>query len=190
MTPSLMGRWQTRFWLIIVIGIPMSTLFAYLYRGSGQLLTPIPLYMLGYILAFGVAWDMLYQLVLTHGRWDYDWPAVYQLISGFTEGMAVYLLIRFVGIPGIARGSLSLSRFWLAYGAVWLAMYLWLFCFMRAVFVRWRFRAGRFGGYRRWKRHCGDDGAVEASSVRTGSSGSRPSGSDDDRPACGHFPTQ
>jgi hypothetical protein len=146
-TPSLMGRWQTRLWLMIFIGLPISALFVYLYRGAGARFTPVPLYMLGYVLLFGVVWDVLYQFVITRAQWDYDWPAAYQFIVGFTEGVLIYLLIRFTGLPGIAKGGVSLGRFWLAYGAIWLTTYTWLFFFMRAVFVRWRFRAGQFGKF-------------------------------------------
>lgn len=136
MTPTLMGRWQTRTVMFATLGLLVTLVFVLLYR------TPVFLYVLGYIYVFGLIWDIIY-IGLQRFRWDRDWPAAFQVLNGFTEGALVYLLIWFVGLPGIPQASVNLLAFILHYGLVWLLIFLWVQGPMRTIFPFWRFHGGQ-----------------------------------------------
>ncbi|CAA9573114.1 MAG: hypothetical protein AVDCRST_MAG88-2540, partial [uncultured Thermomicrobiales bacterium] len=70
MTPTLLGRWQTRFLLLSTIGFVLTLPF--LFFGL------TPLINLVLVIAVGFLWDVLWQF-LTRLRWDRDWPPAYQL---------------------------------------------------------------------------------------------------------------
>jgi uncharacterized membrane protein len=146
-TPNLVGRWQTRLYLLGLIGGIIALGFVWRYNASipySHRDRWIPLFVLAYLLLFGFVWDMIYQ-VIVHRRWDYDWPGAYVLIAGIIEGAVVFLLIRFVGLPLIPKGSVDFGHFILEYGVIWTFTYFWVQFLMRAIFIRWRFRAARFG---------------------------------------------
>lgn len=136
MTPSLVGRWHTRFVMLLTLGVAISVVFALIYDDS------VFFFVLGYVLAFGFVWDVLY-IWLQKWRWDRDWPAAFQIINGLVEGVLIFLLIDGLGLPGIEAGSVPLELFVLHYGLVWLAIFLWVQGPMRVVAPHWRFRGGR-----------------------------------------------
>ncbi len=147
MTPNLVGRWQTRLYLLGLIGGMIALLFVWRYNMRIPYTNRnrwIPEYVVAYLIIFGFVWDVIYQTIL-HFRWDYDWPGAYSLIAGILEGALVFLLIRFVGLPLIPKGSVDFGHFALEYGVIWTFTYFWVQFVMRALFIRWRFRAARFG---------------------------------------------
>jgi len=148
-TPNIIGRWQTRLYLIGLLGGLIGLLFVWRYNSFipySNKYRWIPEYVVGYVLVFGFLWDLLYQGI-TRLRWDNDWPGAFFFISGGIEGVLVFLLIRFVGLPLIPKGSVDFGHFWLEYGVVWLFTYFWVQFLMRAIFINWRFRQARFGTY-------------------------------------------
>ena len=147
MTPNLTGRWQTRLYLLGLIGGIIALGFVWRYNSFYPFWSRnrwIPEFVLGYIILFGMVLDVIYQ-VITRRQWDYDWPAAYYTAAGIFEGALVFLLIRFVGLPLIPKGSVDFGHFILEYAVIWLFTYFWVFFMMRAIFIRWRFRAARFG---------------------------------------------
>lgn len=140
MTPTLMGRWQTRLAMLGTLGALVTLIFALLRGPEG--FNETFFYVLGYVALFGLAWDFVF-IRLQRLRWDRDWPGVFQFISGICEGALVFALIQSAGLPGIERGSVSFLLFLSHYGLVWLAIYAWVQGPMRAVFPRWRFTGGR-----------------------------------------------
>jgi hypothetical protein len=134
MTPTLLGRWQTRIVLLATIGLLITLLFALV--GSSWAYV----YVLVYVAAFGVFWDVAY-IALQQLRWDRDWPAAFQIFNGFVEGAFLYLVIRAVGLPGVPS-DLPLALFVAQYGLVWLAIFLWVQGPMRTLFPFWRFHGG------------------------------------------------
>jgi hypothetical protein len=148
-TPNLIGRWQTRLYLLGLIGGMIALLFVWRYNSFipySHRDRWIPLFVLVYILLFGFIWDIPYQAVL-YRHFEFDWPGTYTFITGVLEGVFVFLLIRFVGLPLIKKGAVDFGHFWLEYGVIWLFTYLWVQTLMRAIFIRWRFRQARFGNY-------------------------------------------
>jgi hypothetical protein len=148
-TPNLIGRWQTRLFLLGLIGGVIALAFVWRYNATipySHRDRWIPLFVLGYIILFGFFWDMLYQVIL-HRHFEFDWPNTYTTIAGVVEGGLVFLLLRFVGLPFITKGAVDFGHFWLEYGVIWLVTYLFVQTLMRAFFPRWRFRQARFGTY-------------------------------------------
>ena len=139
MTPTLAGRWQSRFLLLGTLGTIISIGFAWLYQSA------MPLILLIVVAMFGLVWDVLYNALQTL-RWDHDWPPTFQLIAGIIEGLFVFLLV----VVG-SRHALTLpmplptaSQFWLHYAVVWLATFAASQSVMRLIFPRWRFHGGEW----------------------------------------------
>ncbi|MBD2664169.1 hypothetical protein B6N60_03798 [Richelia sinica FACHB-800] len=143
MTPTLLGRWQTRILLLSTVGVLVSIPFAIGLIGPGA--NTVYFAILAYVAIFGLAWDILYNY-LQKSRWDRDWPAVYQLFAGIWEMVFVFCgvkLFAFLPIP-IPDDELSIGIFLLHYSCVWLAVFISSQSLMRIIFPRWRFRGGQW----------------------------------------------
>ncbi|MDY6940379.1 MAG: hypothetical protein SWY16_22330 [Cyanobacteriota bacterium] len=143
MTPTLIGRWQTRILLLTLVGFPITLPFSMGIVGLGA--SSVFGLVLLYVLIFGLLWDLLYN-TLQQFRWDRDWPGALQLFAGIGEGIFLVLAIKTVGLPGIARDELLLGTFFWHYSCVWLGVFLASQSLMRILFPRWRFRGGRWLG--------------------------------------------
>lgn len=136
MTPTLLGRWQTRLFLLGTVGVLITLLFGAVIGNLA-----IPFAVLGYVLVFGFVWDGLYNVLQTF-RWDHDWPPVLQLAAGVAEGIVLWLLIRLIGLP--ATDGLTLGQFLVHYSLVWLFTFLFSQGPMRILFPRWRLYGGQW----------------------------------------------
>jgi hypothetical protein len=129
MVPVLLGRLQTRLFLLAVVGSAVTTLITPLlslpYRATFLVLAAVAV--------LGVAWELLYHLLMQF-RWEKDWPSLFGLLTAVPEGVLVYSLLR----P-------PLAAFLVHFGAVWLAVWLAANGPMRVPFLRWRFQGGRLG---------------------------------------------
>lgn len=133
MTPTLSGRWQTRFLLLSTVGLAITALFSWWYG------RPEPFINLGLVLFFGLAWDMLY-IFLQSYRWDGDWPPFLQLFEGIWEGLFIFGL-RYLFI-GLHEGEIGL--FFFHYFTVWVALFIMTQGPLRVIFPGWRFHGGRW----------------------------------------------
>ena len=133
MTPILIGRWQSRIFLMGTVGTFVTTFF---FFATGSI---IPYVILAQVTLAGLGWDVLYD-VLQRQRWDHDWPPILQLLTGLLEGVAIFLplyLLRLIApLP-------SPGLFWLHYGLVWLTTFLAGQSIMRILFPRWRYHGGQ-----------------------------------------------
>lgn len=111
--PTLKGRWQMRLLVLLPVGLVLSIVFGVLDHTLSHLLV------LGYIMLFGLAWDVLYQTLL-HLRWDQDWPTLLQVIAGVLEGAAVWVLIDILKWPG----SLHPVQYVLFYSCLWVIVFI------------------------------------------------------------------
>lgn len=142
MTPTLSGRWQSRLFVLLTIGVVVSALFAAGVNDPG-VSSGVYFAVLFYVGLFGVVWDVLF-IWLQRLRWDRDWPAAFQVGAGVVEGLVLYSLIDGGALPGIPEGGIPFgSRFLPHYGLVWLLGFLWLQGPMRVLSTRWRFNGGR-----------------------------------------------
>jgi len=143
MTPTLLGRWQTRLFLLATMGILFSLPFYFGLGGHGEALVYFLVVL--YVAIFGIFWDILYNY-LQRFLWDHDWPGALQLIAGVVEGIFLVFLIKVVGLPGIDGYSFDVPVFIAHYGLVWLSNYISAWVLMRLLFTSWRFRGGEWLG--------------------------------------------
>lgn len=143
MTPTLLGRWQTRLFLFATVGLLMTLPFYWgiISPDTGFTSYPVFFRVLAYVVLFGLGWDILYNY-LQKFRWDRDWPGVLQLLAGIWEGGFLLSIVKLFGLPSIPK---DVSLFWFAihYSFVWLGVYVASQSLMRILFPRWRFRGGR-----------------------------------------------
>lgn len=143
MTPTLLGRWQTRIFLLSTIGLLVTWAFASGWFGVHA--SPTYFWVLFYVGLLGLGWDILYNF-LQQFMWDHDWPGVFQLFAAVAEAVVLALLIKLAVLPQIKLSDFNLAAFGLHYGAVWVSTYLCSWVVMRLLFPRWRFRGGQWLG--------------------------------------------
>jgi hypothetical protein len=141
MTPTLLGRWQTRMLLLSTVGILTSTPFALGLIGGKP--SPIYFLILMYVAIFGLGWDILYNN-LQKSSWDRDWPAAYQLFAGIGEFIFVLCGVQIFRILPVPKNELPLILLVIHYIVVWLSVFITSQSIMRIAFPRWRFRGGKW----------------------------------------------
>jgi hypothetical protein len=135
MVPVLLGRLQTRLFLLALVGSAVTALITPWL----PLDAPVPeryrttFLVLAAVAVLGVAWELLYHLLMQF-RWEKDWPSLFGLLTAVPEGALVYSVLR----P-------PLTAFLVHFGAVWLGVWLAANGPMRVPFLRWRFQGGRLG---------------------------------------------
>jgi hypothetical protein len=143
MVPTVLGRIQTRLWLLATIGalvtvllapvLPMRALLADKYQAT--------FVVLGAVAVIGVVWELLYHLLM-QWRWEKDWPTLFGLVTGIPEGLLVgFLATR--GMLPFLPGPVEPEVFVIHFAVVWVVVWLFANGPMRVPFIRWRFRGGR-----------------------------------------------
>ena len=145
MTPTLLGRWQTRLLLMSTIGLIITLLFCagFLGNPSGSVYFAI----LIYLILFGLGWDCLY-MFLQGFRWDQDWPAFLQWLAALWEAF-FFLLIRVIlaiqlPFTDVDGGDFPVTWFIVHYLMVWIAVFITSQSLMRLLFPKWRFHGGEW----------------------------------------------
>lgn len=142
MTPTFVGRIQTRAFLLLAVALPWTLILApFLPRpddGSLGDVYILTLTAIALVMVLGIAWEALY-----HGmqqlRWEKDWPTLFGLLTGINEGILLWLVIaNLPGWPDVKPGG-----FLIHFITVWVLVWLVANGPMRVVFLRWRFRGGR-----------------------------------------------
>lgn len=141
MTFILVGRWQTRLFLLMVVGLPVTAVFAWFY-GSVQ-----PLALLGYVLLLGLGWDVLYNYGQTW-RWNRDWPPLFVWVAGLWEGLFLWTLLHLLWVlgltlPGVMVG-VGYGRFAAHYLTVFALTWVGSQSLLPILFPRWRFHGGQW----------------------------------------------
>lgn len=138
MTPTLVGRWQTRLFLFPTVGLLVSLLFAELYADYRTVFT-----LLATVLIVGLLLDIPYDL-LQYLRWDSDWSPLLVVLTAIVEGGIVWLLATGQVLPGVDP-NLTFDRFLAHYVSVFIAIFVMLFGGLRILFPRWRYNGGAVG---------------------------------------------
>ena len=137
MTPTLLGRWQIRLFLLATVGLIISLVVGLIVKDFVT-----PLFALLYVFLFGVLWDLLYQFITTF-RWDRDWPTCYQVAAGVIEGVLVWGLILTRKLPGIPEPP-PFIVFLIQYGAIWLSIFVLTQGPLRVLWLKWRYQGGQW----------------------------------------------
>jgi hypothetical protein len=140
MVPILLGRIQTRLFLLALVGSAVTAAVTAVlpgvdspYRSTFAVLAAVAV--------LGVGWEMIYHLLMQF-RWEKDWPSLFGLLTALNEGLLVWVLLRAGLVPFVAAPP-PLAAFLVHSGVVWLAVWLVANGPMRVPFLRWRFRGGR-----------------------------------------------
>ncbi|OLR91909.1 hypothetical protein [Actinokineospora bangkokensis] len=141
MTPTMLGRWQSRLFVLATAGLlwtlALSPLLPVGFATTADTYETT-FAAIGVTAAVGVVlWEPVYQL-LQQFRWEKDWPAVLTLLEGIPEGVVVFFLMR-----DVLDYDVRALPFTIHFGTTWLLVFLCLHGPLRVVSVRWRFRGGR-----------------------------------------------
>ncbi len=142
MTPTYLGRIQTRFFLLAVVGGLWTLAITPLLPGGGALgdRYQATFTALAVVFVVGIGWEALYHF-LQQFRWEKDWPILFGLLEGVPEGIVAWLVLR----SGVVAGDPAVdgAAFAIHFGTTWLVTWLFVIGPMRVPFLRWRFRGGR-----------------------------------------------
>jgi len=142
MTPTLIGRWQTRIALLATIGVVWTVLITPLLPGNGAALIDtyrLTLLALAINAVVGaVVWDPIYH-GLQQFRYEKDWPSLFALLTGINEGVTTWFVLR-------RFGTVPTSSFVVLFASTWLLIWLVVVGPIRVVLLRRRFRGGRVIG--------------------------------------------
>ncbi len=136
MTPTLLGRWQIRIFLLATVGLVISLIVSLIVWNT------VPVFALLYVLLFGLVWDVIYQFI-TSFRWDRDWPTCFQVAAGVIEGALVWGLILTGKVPGIQNPP-PFIVFLIQYGLIWLSIFVLTQGPLRVIWLKWRYQGGQW----------------------------------------------
>jgi hypothetical protein len=141
MTPTLIGRWQTRFALLATVGVAWTLLVTPLLPhgadiGAAYRTTLLALVITAVIGA--VVWDPIYH-GLQQFRWEKDWPTFYALLNGINEAATTWFVLR------VFR-PISPWPFMIHFSTTWTLIWLVTIGPIRIVLLRRRFIGGRVAG--------------------------------------------
>ena len=149
MTPTLVGRIQTRLVLLGTVGVVWTALITPLLPRPGWaslgMVYKITFEAIGYVAAGGIGWELVYH-GLQQFRWDKDWPSLFGLLTAISEGAVVWVILHAThAIPGTwGASSPILKLFAIHFVTTWLLIWLTLHGPLRVIALRWRFEGGRF----------------------------------------------
>jgi hypothetical protein len=141
MTPGLLGRIETRWFLLAVVGSAVTVaLVPFLSGGTVGERYRATFMVLLIVAVVGVVWELIYHGIQQF-RWEKDWPTGFGLLVGVPEGIVAWFIASNAGLPGTA--GIGLSTFIVHFSLVWVAVWLVASGPMRLASVHWRYDGGR-----------------------------------------------
>jgi hypothetical protein len=143
MLPTMLGRIQTRLFLLAVVGGLITAVITPWLPVDGplNLRYQTTFVVLASVAVLGIAWELVYHLAM-QWRWEKDWPTLFGLLTLVPEGALIWVLAQRGDLPGLP-GTIPVAAFAIHFLVVWVAVWLASNGPMRVPFVRWRFRGGR-----------------------------------------------
>ena len=144
MTPTLLGRIQTRWVLVWTVGLLWLLVVGPWLPLAGPTTATVwhtGLAALVLVSVVGTAWELAYHAV-QQLRWDKDWPTLLGLLLGLSEGVVVYRLLQ-LGLPWQVDAITPAPFAW-QFGTIWVVIWAVANGPIRVLFPRWRFAGGRF----------------------------------------------
>ncbi|CFX47187.1 conserved membrane protein of unknown function [Candidatus Filomicrobium marinum] len=144
MIPTLSGRWQTRILLYVVLGLPITALYAS-YLGLDEIgRYGDPFVFLTALLLVGLGLDYAY-IQIQRFRWDNDWPFAFQFFFSIVEFLIVLGLMN-IGLldPFLVDripADIATTQFLLIFIPSFFAVLGGIQIFL----IRWRFKGGELG---------------------------------------------
>jgi hypothetical protein len=143
MVPTLLGRIQTRIFLLATVGSALTALITPVLPIPGPLGSAYrtTFIILATVLVLGIGWELVYHLLM-QWRWEKDWPSLFGLATAVPEGILVWVLLAARAVPGL-HTTPPFGAFLADFAVVWIGVWLAANGPMRVPFIRWRFRGGR-----------------------------------------------
>ena len=138
MTPTLLGRIQTRFLLLGTIGVLWTLIVVPILPKGGASIgatyraTIIALIVVAIV---GIGWELIYHGIQQY-RWEKDWPILLGLLVGVPEALLAFLIVDALVGP-------SALTFFLHFFSTWIVVWLFANGPLRIFLLRWRFQGGR-----------------------------------------------
>lgn len=147
MTPTLSGRIQSRIVLLGTVGIVWTLLVGLVVPRPEEAATSAvykALFTALLIVAVvGIAWELIYH-ALQQYRWEKDWPTIFGLVVAVPEGIVAWVLLQ-NGMPWDVK-PVQASTFLTMFITLWILIWAIANGPLQIVFLRWRYRGGRFIG--------------------------------------------
>ena len=147
MTPTLLGRIQTRLAMLGTVGVVWTALIGLVVpRPEGAASSDVykALFTALLIVAVvGIVWELIYH-ALQQYRWEKDWPTVFGLVVAIPEGIVAWMFLKH-DMPW-AVGEVQASTFLTMFVSLWLLVWAITNGPLQIFFLRWRYRGGRFVG--------------------------------------------
>ena len=154
MTPTLIGRWQTRILLYIVFGLPITLVYSlYLNRWNWPPFLD-PFVFITSLMVVGLVLDILY-IWIQGFRWEGDWPFAFQFVVSIAEFGLVYWLFSqgqdYLPSPYLDQllldggGRVPLTTAAYQFAWVFIPSFIALLGPLQIFLVRWRFKGGELG---------------------------------------------
>lgn len=140
MTPTLIGRIQTRIALLATVGLVWTILVVPILPKFGASIGDVyvaTLLALLVVTVVGFGWELLYHFIQQY-RWEKDWPIVFSLVLGIPEGVLTFAILRAILDPPPSAVTFILHFF-----TTWILVWLVANGPVRVVFLRWKFKGGR-----------------------------------------------
>lgn len=148
MTPTLLGRIQTRLLLFLFVGLPITAVFSLLWFEE---LDARPFGVLVLILLIGLALDPLW-IFVQRLRWDRDFPFAFQALAMWLEFGIALSLISLDVVPLLSEVDAlpDEEAVWgtvIHFTLVFIASFLALLGLLQIFLVRWRYKGGELGRF-------------------------------------------
>ena len=140
MTPTLMGRIQTRILLLATVGLAWTIVVVPIlpkFGASTSVVYSATLLALVIVAVFGIGWELLYHFIQQY-RWDKDWPILFGLLVGIPEGLVTFAVLSAVIVPAPHP-----TTFFMHFSSTWILVWLTAVGPFRLILLRWRFNGGR-----------------------------------------------
>lgn len=140
MTPTLIGRIQSRLIVVLIVGLTWTLFVTPLLPAGGSSLAAV--YAMTFRAVFITAilgallWEPLYHFLQQY-RWEKDWPTGLGLITALPEGIVVLAVLE-------GSGPVPFGAFFWHFLTTWLLIWFVVNGPLRILLPRWRFRGGRF----------------------------------------------
>lgn len=144
MTPTLLGRFQTRLVLYLFLALPITWLFA-LYLGldqQGRLGDPFVF--ISAMTLVGLLLDPVY-IQIQRFRWDSDWPFAFQFFFTVMEFLVTLGLLNAGLFDALLVERIDTWTAVAHFSLVFVPSFLALLGGLQIFLVRWRFKGGELG---------------------------------------------
>lgn len=144
MTPTLMGRWQTRILLYIVLALPITAFVSWSLDLASFGRYWDPFVFITAMTVIGLILDPVY-MQIQRFRWDNDWPFAFQFFFTILEFGITLGLMNAGLLDAFLVDRIDSSTATYHFSLVFIPSFLALLGGVQIFLVHWRFKGGELG---------------------------------------------